>query len=232
VSIASRQSDLAFVLADSGVPVTLGGASTFALVRAADEEVLRMAGSPVGLVGRAILVKLAQDTLPGLSSDATITVGQGPLVGTYKVDRVLDVADGASTHFIAYPTTAQAAPGTWSQGAILLPWARREVGAAPGPAFDLRTIAGVPVLVLEVDAAEAGTDPVLNVKLQDCATVDGTYVDTGLAFTALDEDGGVRVLVPDPAVIEPFVRLVPVITGTSSPAFRGGAVVLDVAVPR
>lgn len=230
--IARRAADLAYTLERSGVPVTLGGASTSALVAAADERVLQEAGSPVALIGKAVLVTIAKDALPGLIGNATLVVTAGPLAGTYKADRILGESDGELTRFLAYPTEAITAPAFWSRGAILLPWALREPGAAPGPAFDRSTIEGTAVLTLEVEAGAAGTDPALNVKLQDCATAGGTFVDTGLAFEELGAAGGLLALVLDPAAFEQFVKLVPLISGTDEPAFRCGAAALDFAMPR
>lgn len=230
--ISAAAADLATMLEELGVAVTLGSISTFGLVDAADEELLRDSGAPVALIGRAITVSIAKDQLPGLAGNAMLVVTAGPLAGSYRADRILGESDGELTRFLAYPTEAITAPAFWSRGAILLPWALREPGAAPGPAFDRSTIEGTAVLTLEVEAGAAGTDPALNVKLQDCATAGGTFVDTGLAFEELGAAGGLLALVLDPAAFEQFVKLVPLISGTDEPAFRCGAAALDVAMPR
>jgi hypothetical protein len=231
MSIVSRHADLAFALAQSGVVITLGGASTTGLVRAADEEVLAASGSPVSLIGKATLVIIARGSLSGLASDAQIVVTEGPLAGTYQVDRVLTSADGEVTRFIAFPTAASTAPAVWSRGAILLPWGTRRAGALAGPAFDRQTIAGAAVLVLEVDAGATGADPLLEVEIHDSVTEAGTYSPTGLSFDPVTEQGDTQALTLTESVRRWF-KLAPTITGDEDPVFDCGAVVLDVAAPR
>jgi hypothetical protein len=231
MAIARRAADLAHMLTSSGVLITLGGASTSAKVVAADEELLRDSGSPVGLIGKAIVVTVAKGALPGLVSNAEIVVTAGPLAGTYKADKILTESDGEVTRFTAYPTEAASAPDFWVRGSVLLAWGLRETGAAASSAFDLSGIA-YPVLILEAEAPAEGIEPALNVRVQHCATAGGIFEDASAAFDEIGEDGGLRVLVLDMATVERYVRLVPVVTGTDTPAFWCGAVVLDVAVPR
>ena len=219
--------DVAAMLEELGVLVTLGSDSTFGLVDAADEELLRSEGSPVAVLGRAVLVTIETGSLAGLTPGAAVTVAGV----AHQVDRTLSAEDGELTRFLAYPSAAVAPPDFWSRGSLLLPWISRTTGADPGAAFDLDTLIGEPVLVLEAAAASTGTDPALNVKVQHCATAGGTFVDAGVAFAAIAEAGGLRSLVLDPALVHPFVRLVPTITGTGAPAFYCGAAMLDFMLP-
>jgi hypothetical protein len=231
MSIVSRHADLAYMLADSGVIITLGGASTSGLVRAADEEILQSSGSPVGLIGKAILVIIAMDSLPGLAGNAEIVVTAGALAGTYRVDRILTTADGEVTRFLACPTTVATAPPFWVRGTVLLPWERRGVGAAAGLAFNLATLSGAPVVFLHVDDSIVGTDPQLLVQVLECETEDGTFTDSGIAFEPVGENGDVLALTLPGSLADVWTKLAPVIAGTDDPTYLCGAVILDVLVP-
>jgi hypothetical protein len=91
--------DLAAAHERLGVPVTLGAVSTYGVVSAADDELLRAAGSPVALLGRAILV-IVRTPLAGLKPGATVTVNSV----AHLVDRVLRSDGIATTRFLAYPS--------------------------------------------------------------------------------------------------------------------------------
>ena len=97
--IGRLAADLAVAHERLGVTVTLGAASTHGVVRSADEETLQQAGSPVALLGRAVLVIIAAGTLAGLRSGASVTVNSV----THQVDRVLRSDGLATTRFLAYP---------------------------------------------------------------------------------------------------------------------------------
>jgi hypothetical protein len=116
MTIPTRQADLAYVLADCGVVVTLGAASTHGTVRSADGEVLRADGSPVAVRPRAILVTIQTGTLAGLHEAAQITVAGA----AYVVDGLQRVGDGESVRLLASPVVgalvAGAAAGFNHQG--------------------------------------------------------------------------------------------------------------------
>jgi len=226
MTISLRRADLLHLLTDSGVRVTLGAVSTYGSIRLASEEEVSAENTP-SLNAQLSIIKIVTGTLPGLSGGVVLTAAGA----SYRVHRHSMVGDGESTDIVAYPTTAPTAD-FWTEGAILLPWASRIAGAAPSPAFDLDTILGAPILVLEAEVAAQGTDPRLNVKVQDCTTAGGTFVDCGYAFDEIADEGGLRVLALDRAEVERYIRLVPVVTGDDDPEFWCGAGVLDVAVPR
>jgi hypothetical protein len=104
MSILTRQADLAHVLADCGVVVTLGAASTFGTVRSADGEVLRADGSPVALRPYAILITILRDSLTGLHEGARITVAGSP----YAVDSLQRPGDGETVRLLASPVVGEA----------------------------------------------------------------------------------------------------------------------------
>jgi hypothetical protein len=99
MTILTRQADLAHVLADCGVVVTLGAASTFGTVRSADGEVLRADGSPVALRPHAILVTIQTSTLAGLHEGSQITVAGSP----YVVDSLHRPGDGETVRLLVSP---------------------------------------------------------------------------------------------------------------------------------
>jgi hypothetical protein len=101
MTISTRHADLAYVLADCGVVVTLGAASTYGTVRAADGEVLRADGSPASLRPRAILVTIQAGTLAGLHEGSQISVAGSVCV----VDSLQSVGDGESIRLLASPVT-------------------------------------------------------------------------------------------------------------------------------
>jgi hypothetical protein len=107
------------------------------------------------------------------------------------------------------------AQGNVLQGIVAGTYTATETGTG----VDMSAGEGVAVAILNCSDG-TGTSPTLDVKLQSCATVGGTYADiSGATFTqVIDSGGGVQVL---PFVVgdaEAFVRAVGTITGTT-PSF-------------
>jgi len=89
-----------------------------------------------------------------------------------------------------------------------------------GTGVDCTAWDGMAVAVLDC-AAGTGTTPTLNVKLQSCATVDGTYADiSGAVFTEVDdtEGGSTQIIAFPVSAAAAFVRAVGTIAGTT-PSF-------------
>jgi len=80
----------------------VAGKSTRGLVRAADAETLQGEDSPVAIVGRAVLISFQAGTLAP-AEGSRVTVTEGPLAGSYRVDRILRSGDGELVRFLAYP---------------------------------------------------------------------------------------------------------------------------------
>ncbi len=85
-------SDLAAMLAEFGVPVTFG---TVTVSGIADFTQSEMGGPEFGppVTERAIEVRIATGSLPGIRSGSTITIPDGPVI----VQRALQEGDGAVT---------------------------------------------------------------------------------------------------------------------------------------
>jgi len=86
-----------------------------------------------------------------------------------------------------------------------------------GTGVDVSGWDGTAIAVLD-SSAGGDTDHTLDVKLQTCATVDGTYADiTGATFTQVDdtEGGATEVISFDVSAAKAFVRAVGTIAGTS-----------------
>lgn len=92
---------------------------------------------------------------------------------------------------------------------------------ATGTGVDVTAYEGVAVAVLDTTDG-TGTTPTLDVKLQSCDTVGGTYADiTGATFTQVTDgsgSGGVEVIAFVVANAKAFVRAVATIAG-STPEF-------------
>jgi len=90
-----------------------------------------------------------------------------------------------------------------------------------GTGKDVTQWEGKALAILNSGPASAGTLPTLNVKLQHCATVGGSYVDiTGATFTEVTNAAalveGITINVSD---LNGFIRAVGTIGGTSTPTF-------------
>ena len=78
-----------------------------------------------------------------------------------------------------------------------------------------------PVAVLLNSGAGSG-NMTMDVKLQDCATVDGTYVDiAGATFTRVTTSASSQKIVINPSATSKFVRVVATVGGTD-PQFAAG----------
>ncbi len=96
-------------------------------------------------------------------------------------------------------------------------------------ALDVREYTGKGQVVLNAEGASAGTDPELDVKIQHSATADGAYVDLedGAFATVTDtENTGLQVLPINFDNTLGFVKILPVIGGTNSPAFTFGVYIM------
>jgi len=226
MAIARRAADLAFALRRSGVLVTLGGASTYGLVRLASAEEAAQEGAPALQAQLAVII-IQSGTLPGLAGAIVLRAGGNP----YRVHRHYSEGDGLQTRIFAYPTAATA-PDFWVRGAVMLPWAERTVGAAASEPFDLDALALGAAVALEAEAAAAGTDPALNVAVHHADSVGGPYQPSGIAFAEITDDASLQVLRLDRSTIKQFVKLIPTVTGTDDPAFACGAGLVDLELPR
>lgn len=105
----------------------------------------------------------------------------------------------------------------------LLPMAVR-TSTATGTGKDVSEYSGFCHVILQSSAATAGTNPTLNVKLQDCDTVGGSYTDiTGAVFAELTAAADVTSMITiKPDELKKFVRAVGTIAGTSTPTFGFG----------
>jgi hypothetical protein len=89
---------------------------------------------------------------------------------------------------------------------------------------DLTAFSGPCHVILQSSAATAGTTPTLNVKLQDCDTVGGTYADiTGAVFAEVDDTpDSTQMITINPDHLKKFIRVVGTIAGTNTPTFGFG----------
>jgi hypothetical protein len=97
-----------------------------------------------------------------------------------------------------------------------------------GPWVDIRDYVGNITAVLNVAAATAGTNPTMDVKVQDATASDGTgSADiTGYTFTQVTTTDSLQQLNIDTRKSRRYVRLVFTIGGTSSPSFPCAAVLV------
>lgn len=92
-----------------------------------------------------------------------------------------------------------------------------------GTGIDLTDYEGIAVAILNSSAKTAGTDPTLDVKLQSCATVGGTYADiTGATFSQVTTTAVIEGVVFNVSDCKGFVRALGTIGGTSTPTFDFG----------
>ncbi len=93
-------------------------------------------------------------------------------------------------------------------------------------AVDVRQYDGLGILTLNAEAASAGSSPTLNVKLQESATTDGVYTDVAsgafVQVTEVSGTAGPQKLAVDFNATKGFLKVLPVLGGTASPAFTFG----------
>jgi hypothetical protein len=92
-------------------------------------------------------------------------------------------------------------------------------------ALDISNYEGTIEITLMAGAKTAGTNPTLDVKLQECDTDDGTPTDVyGGAFTQVTTVAGTQVKTLEKTKLKKFLFLNWTIGGTNAPAFPFGAV--------
>jgi len=99
-----------------------------------------------------------------------------------------------------------------------------------GTGIDIAAYDGTGMFILH-SAAGTGTTPTMNVKLQHCDTVDGTYADiTGATFTEVDdtEGGAIEAIYVDLSAAKRYIRAVATIAGTT-PSFTCGVTFAGIA---
>lgn len=92
-----------------------------------------------------------------------------------------------------------------------------------GTGIDVSAGEGIAIATLNSSAKTAGTDPTLDVKLQSCSTVDGSYADiAGATFSQVTTVAVLEQISFNIANVEGFVRAVGTIGGTVTPTFDFG----------
>lgn len=95
-----------------------------------------------------------------------------------------------------------------------------------GTGIDVSAGEGIAIATLNSSAKSAGTNPTLDVKLQSCSTVGGTYADiAGATFSQVTTAIVTEQLSFNIANAEGFVRAVGTIGGTSTPTFNFGVTI-------
>jgi len=110
---------------------------------------------------------------------------------------------------------------------LLVPGVRTTT--ASGTGVDVSAYEGMAIAVVQ-SLAGTGTTPTLNVKLQHCSTVGGTYADiSGAAFVEIDDTvgGSVQLIAFNAAAVDGFVRATATIAGTT-PSFTCSCVFVGV----
>ena len=92
-----------------------------------------------------------------------------------------------------------------------------------GTGIDVSAAEGIAIATLNSSAKTAGTDPTLDVKLQSCSAVGGTYADiAGVTFSQVTTAALLEQISFNIANVEGFVRALATIGGTSTPTFDFG----------
>lgn len=97
-----------------------------------------------------------------------------------------------------------------------------------GTGVDVTDYEGIGLVVLN-SALGTGTTPTLDGKVQDCATVGGTYADvSGATFTQITHAAdAMEVIAINVSNVKGFIRIVGTIAGTN-PSFVCGAVFIGI----
>jgi hypothetical protein len=105
-------------------------------------------------------------------------------------------------------------------GLLAIPAARTSTYTGTG--IDVTAYEGMAAIILN-SAAGTGTTPTLDVKLQDCATVGGTYADVaGATFAQVtDAADALELITVNISDLKQFIRVVGTIAGTT-PSFTFG----------
>jgi hypothetical protein len=104
---------------------------------------------------------------------------------------------------------------------LLLVEAQTATSTVTGTGVDVTQWEGLARAILNSGAASVGTLPTLNVKLQHCATVSGTYADiTGAVFTEVTDAAALlEAITVNVSDLHGFVRALGTIGGTATPTF-------------
>src|SRR5690242_18878224 len=99
MALQTRRDNLATILKDIGVAVTLGTSRTYGKVRLAGAEELAEFGF-TAISDRTIMVSILSGTLPGLAADTQVTLNGGRFANeSFVVKRQFPADDGELTHF-------------------------------------------------------------------------------------------------------------------------------------
>lgn len=106
----------------------------------------------------------------------------------------------------------------------LAPLATSRTSSLDGDPVDVRNMEGVGQVILACEAASAGTNPTMTVKLQESATSGGSYTDVpGMTFTQVtDANDLIEMKAMDFSACKGFLKVIGTQGGTSSPAFTYG----------
>ncbi len=92
--------------------------------------------------------------------------------------------------------------------------------------IDVSNYEGTLKVILAAGAATAGTNPTLDVKVQECATSNGSPTDvTSGAFTQVTTTAGVQTLNFDVSKLKKYVFVAWTLGGTNTPTFPFGAAI-------
>ena len=96
-------------------------------------------------------------------------------------------------------------------------------------AVDMVDYEGEVALIVDVSAPVAGTNPTMNVKLQNADTSGGSYTDvSGGAFTEVTDTASAQKISLHRGALKRFVKLSLDIGGTSSPQYLVSAKILGI----
>ena len=105
----------------------------------------------------------------------------------------------------------------------LAPLVSDRTSTLTGSAVDLAGYDGPAHIILQCEAAGAGTNPTMNVKIQHATASGGTYNDvSGLAFAEVTETDSTQMISCQVSDLRQFIRVVGTLGGTSSPSFTFG----------
>lgn len=96
-----------------------------------------------------------------------------------------------------------------------------------GFGVDMTDYLGMGKVILAAGSASAGTNPTLDVKLQESDTESGGYTDiASAAFTQVTTSGGVQSMALNLDSVKKYIRALATIGGTSTPTFNGSCLLL------
>jgi hypothetical protein len=99
-----------------------------------------------------------------------------------------------------------------------------------GTGVDLQGLDGEATVILDSSAATAGTNPTLDVKIQDSADGSSGWADvTGAAFTQVTSTASQQRISVNVSEIKRYVRAIGTLGGTSTPTFVYSVNLLGVA---